>query len=103
MQGHIHNGFVWLGSSISRQPRKTALLVGFLSLLLAAGWSQIFIEDRPERLYTPQASRAFTDKQWVESNFGHGFRRLDVFVTAKDATATPLASKAALRDVFDLY
>ena len=65
MHGVIRNGFLRLGTAIAVQPRKTALIVISLSLIMAAGWSRIFVEDRPELLYTPQASRAFTDKQWV--------------------------------------
>ena len=101
--GGIREFFSWLGLIVGQQPRKTLLLGTVVTLACAVGWLQLFVEERPEQLYTPQASRAFDDKAFVESVFGHGFRRVDIFVTPRDKILTPLVSKSALRDTLQLY
>eukprot|EP00937_MAST-01D_sp_MAST-1D-sp2_P002566 g2566.t1 len=99
----IHTFFGRLGGWVAVRPRATVGLFTLISLLFASGWSQFNLEERPEHLYTPQSSRAFTDKTFVDATFGHGHRRLDVFVTRKSADAAPaLTSPTALREVFRL-
>ena len=101
--GGIRYFFSWLGLIVAQQPRKTLLLGAVVTLLCAVGWLELFVEERPEQLYTPQSSRAFDDKAFAESVFGHGFRRVDIFITPRDLILTPLASKAALSDTLQLY
>ena len=51
-----------------------------MAAVCALGWLQLAVEQRPERLYTPQDSTAMRDKAFVDNFFGYGVRLVDLVV-----------------------
>eukprot|EP00937_MAST-01D_sp_MAST-1D-sp2_P004603 g4603.t1 len=93
-----------LGELVASQPRVTELVCLAAVLVCSLGWLRLQVEERPERLYTPQHSAAFADKRFVEGFFGYGLRLVDVIVVPRDRDGgrAALASPAALAQAMAL-
>ena len=97
----LGRGCGWIAVYVAHKPRKTAWLCLMCCLVLSLGWLRIDEEERVEKLYTPQRTRSFRDREWIEDTFEDS--------DAPDASIVlfngrkNLASREALRDVFDVY
>ena len=61
------------------------------------------MEERPEKLYTPQNSKSFADKTWTEANFGFGPRMVSVAVVAKDVSKDNVLDRDSITQMFDMW
>ena len=96
--GWLSSKMYTLGHSVATQPGKTVKLSSLVCLVCAFGWSQIFLEQRPEKLYTPQATQALDDRAFVTKYFDEGVLTASVYLTPK-AGAAGVPSKAALTEL----
>jgi hypothetical protein len=98
----FHDFFYATGTKIAESPGKWMVATVILSLLLGSGWSKFEVEERPEKLYTPQDSVAGPHKIWVEDTFGFGSRPVSVTVIAEN-DADNMISKAAIGELWNLW
>ncbi|KAJ8614618.1 hypothetical protein CTAYLR_008988, partial [Chrysophaeum taylorii] len=68
----------------------------------AIGWIELDEETRVERLYTPQHTKTFNDRDWVEERFGDD-PDAALYYLNRRGSETSVLSKEALLEVFDLY
>eukprot|EP00635_Sarcinochrysidales_sp_CCMP3193_P000452 CAMPEP_0118919788 /NCGR_PEP_ID=MMETSP1166-20130328/18739_1 /TAXON_ID=1104430 /ORGANISM="Chrysoreinhardia sp, Strain CCMP3193" /LENGTH=946 /DNA_ID=CAMNT_0006860323 /DNA_START=21 /DNA_END=2861 /DNA_ORIENTATION=- len=87
---------------VSRKPWRTVALSVFVCALLSLGWLRFYDEQRVEKLYTPQHTRAFRDRRWVEDNFDDQDSEVTVMLN-RENDDTNLLSWGALEEAFDIY
>jgi len=97
------NFFYNVGFRIAMSPLKWTGGVVLFAAICGMGWSQIRIENRPERLYTPQGSQSFMDKEWTEKNFGFGSRMVSVSIVGEDPETENVITRENLGLMFDLW
>ncbi|KAJ8604481.1 hypothetical protein CTAYLR_000973 [Chrysophaeum taylorii] len=87
---------------VSRWPYRTILISVVVCLVMSTGWLNLDDEDQVEKLYTPQNTRAFSDRDWVEDRFGDAPSMSQAYLNRK-GKRTNLLTKDALLEVFDLH
>eukprot|EP00635_Sarcinochrysidales_sp_CCMP3193_P000167 CAMPEP_0118900274 /NCGR_PEP_ID=MMETSP1166-20130328/6451_1 /TAXON_ID=1104430 /ORGANISM="Chrysoreinhardia sp, Strain CCMP3193" /LENGTH=1003 /DNA_ID=CAMNT_0006839413 /DNA_START=44 /DNA_END=3055 /DNA_ORIENTATION=- len=95
-------GCARIAVAVSKRPWRTIWISVFVCALLSLGWFRIDDEQQVENLYTPQTTRAFRDRKWVEDHFKDADASSDVLLNREDGD-TNLLDRAALEEVFDLY
>jgi len=98
----IARGCGWLAGFVSMRPGRTIGVSVFVCLVCAIGWINIDDEQQVEKLYTPQGTRAFNDREWVEDRFGDSAWPAQVYLN-REKKDTNLFDKEALLEAFDLY
>lgn len=86
---------------VAYKPKKTLLLALVFVALLSTGWLRFRDEDNPEKLYAPQDTKAFRDRQWFEDRFDDAASPSNVLID-QDSSAN-LLSRDSLLDLFRLF
>ncbi|KAJ8598558.1 hypothetical protein CTAYLR_001393 [Chrysophaeum taylorii] len=95
----IANGCKRLAVVVARRPYRTLSICVGLVMCCTIGWIELDNESDVEKLYTPQRTRAFRDRDWVEDRFGDEDAAVEVFLDGN----TNLLEKEALLEAMDLY
>lgn len=98
----ISRGCARLASLVSRFPNRTIAISVVCCLICAIGWIEIDDEQQVEKLYTPQNTRAFADRDWVEDRFGDEASHSTVYLN-RERSSTNLFDRGAILEAFDLY
>ena len=88
-----------LGAFISHRPYHTIGLCCLLTGVLGLGWLRLEVENRGDRLYTVQGSRAMRDRDFVQSTFNRGTRLVTLYYTGSNL----VADRGPIRDLFALH
>ena len=91
--------FYRLGEQAAARPYTFIFVPLVVCLACTAGFATIDVQHQPERLYTPQSSKAFDDKDYVEEVFGYPNRQVQLYATATSATG--VLTKTALLALHD--
>ena len=97
----IAEGCAKVAVCVSLRPGRTVWVSVLCCLVLTLGWLNIDDEQQVEKLYTPQHTRAFRDRRWVESHFDDPASASAVLYEAE--TGKNLVSREALSELFDIY
>lgn len=88
-----------IATKVVRHPRKTIAIQYAVTVICAMGFTQLTYDNLPERLYVPQDTEAFEDRDYVEARYG--------FTPTASAIAidgsTNLLAREPLRHLFDLH
>lgn len=93
--------FQRLGGRIADKPGTTIGLSLLVALFFTSGFAFFEIESNPDRLYTPQDSRAFGDEDYVEATYG--FEPLDSSIFGVARSDGDLLNSASLLELLDSY
>lgn len=102
LERSISNGCANLASYVAYRPNRTIAITVICCLVCAVGWLNVDDEEQVEKLYTPQNTRAFDDRDWVEDNFGDAPWPSTVYLNRRGSD-TSVLTKEALLEAFDLY
>ena len=83
---------------VARHPELTIAVGVTMSASLMLGWLTMDYEDLAEKLWAPQDTRAFRDRDFIEARFGDPAAASVALVECKDAL-----SSASLARAFDLF
>lgn len=97
----ISVGCTWVASKVARFPKRTLGLGCLFIALLSLGWLAFEDEDNPEKLYAPQDTKAFRDRDWIEDRFPDSPSPSTVFIDASGSE--DMFSRESIRDMFRLY
>jgi len=96
-----------VGSFTSFNPRLVLCLCLLFTIITGLGWLELEPERRPEKLYTPQTSKAIDDEVFVSEHFPLSVRIINVFYIhahkGGNLIADAAAGKDPIRDLFTLY
>ena len=94
--GGLESTYHGIASFIVVRPYTTISLCLALTALLGLGWLRLEVEERPDRLYTVQGSRATDDQDFVDAYFGQSARFLQVYYIGDNL----VADRGPMRDLF---
>ena len=92
-----------MGSYASFNPRIVLSVSLLFTVITGLGWIKLEPEQRPEKLYTPQTSKAFEDEKFVRMHFPLDVRILNIFYVHDQKGGNLIADKDPIRDLFTLY
>jgi predicted RND superfamily exporter protein len=104
-QKMLHDLFFVVGSFVQSNPRRICLYTTIFVALGSLGWMRFVVEERPEKLYTPQNSKAVEEQEWTRTNFPSDSRFITFFETPKKGAndnllADPADTKRMVKDFF---
>jgi len=91
-----------LAVACAASPARTIWACVIIAIGCGMGWILLDDENQVEKLYTPQRTRAFADRDWVEDRFGDADAVSLVYLNRENGK-TNLFDKDALLELFDLY
>jgi len=95
----IEEGCGSVARVVTKHPRKTIAAQYALTVVCVMGFANMRYDNLPERLYVPQDTQAFDDRDWVEARYGFTPTSSFAYIDGKGN----LFDRAALRDLFDLH
>ena len=96
---NIENMCGGIAKVVTKHPRKTIATQYALTVLCCLGFANLQYDNLPERLYVPQDTEAFKDRDFVEANYGFTPSESQILIDGK----TNLLARGPLRDLFDLH
>jgi len=98
----IARGCGSLARIVSRWPYRTIMISLLICICCSIGWISVQDEENVEKLYTPQDTRAFSDRSWVEDRFDNA-DAVSYVLLNRENSETNLLDKAALLEAMDMY
>ena len=98
----IAMGCARIAVAVSSRPGRTMWSSLLICALLSLGWFRIDNEQQVENLYTPQHTRAFRDRRWVEDHFTDADSPATVLLNRENGR-TNLLDPGAIEEAFDIY
>lgn len=102
IESWIALGCARVAVAVTGRPWRTIGVSVGVCVVLSLGWFRIDDEAQVEKLYTPQHTRAFRDRKWVEDHFKDADSPSSLLLNREDGD-TNVLERAALEEVFDMY
>lgn len=91
--------FSSLGRLVATYPLRTILVTLVLTVICALGFVNFATETNDTKLFTPQESEAYEDKEWVDANFQAGVMLQEYYAVGSE-TGQNVLTVEALMDLF---
>jgi predicted RND superfamily exporter protein len=97
----LSNFFYEVGRYCSLNARMVIYFFLMFTTLTGIGWMRLDPETRAEKLYTPQHSQAFTDKRFVDENFGNSVRFMKYYYVSRESNL--VANNIGKNAIIDMF
>eukprot|EP00271_Cylindrocystis_brebissonii_P010097 TRINITY_DN26195_c0_g1_i1.p1 TRINITY_DN26195_c0_g1~~TRINITY_DN26195_c0_g1_i1.p1 ORF type:complete len:914 (+),score=150.79 TRINITY_DN26195_c0_g1_i1:253-2994(+) len=99
----LQNFFGTIASFVVPRPWKTISACVLIAILLGAGIVRIDVITDSEKLYTPQGTQGFKDRDFVDANYGYQELEVVIYTTALKRNGSNILNQASLLSLLELW